>query len=68
MSNLRPAEISIFSDAIKDIKHWKSLIVLISADYDKTDQRLSENLAGVADHLCFALEALQGIVEQTKKT
>ena len=63
MSNV---DYSYFTDAIKDIKHHKSLLNLQLAHYGKEDEVLHENLSVAVDYLQMAIQVLNSIVSHSK--
>ena len=60
---MTPGELSIITDSIKDIKHWKSLLDLMSSHYAQINPELSETLGAVYEHLSFALGGLENLVK-----
>lgn len=58
MSEIQKAYVT---DALKDVKHHKSLLKIIANDV--TNEKVTENLASVVSYLEFAIEVLEALSE-----
>ena len=52
---------SYVTDALKDVKHHKSLLKIIANDL--SDEKIIENLASAVSYLEFAIETLEALSE-----
>lgn len=52
---------SYVTDALKDVKHHKSLLKIIANDL--SDEKIIENLSSAVSYLEFAIETLEALSE-----
>lgn len=52
---------SYVTDALKDVKHHKSLLKIIANDV--SNEKVTENLASAVHYLEFAIEVLEALSE-----